>query len=325
LREGINEPKEIVTDGINIQNNLVRCVIINKISQIFCYFFKEEYREIFISDYYLSLANFYIEDMNINLNQTYNFQTNDAINQIKIVLSSNNNFFIYITLDPFYNSYSYINNGKSNNFEKGNCTMDSLLDSNYGIFYFNSTDDFMLVSRKYKSTTLINNFSKEVKICLQNKLKFNEGDFHFSIIYHDTINNYILISNPTFYSFNKCNNVKILYEFQNKYYPECPSQISFTSNEIPYFCEAKCSKEEPFEIFKEQQCTNFCGINSIFNQECKIKYKENDNNNENILLNNIKKDIITSNFDKQDLYNNKDIVIQEQYTKFIITTYKKII
>ena len=35
-----------------------------------------------------------------------------------------------------------------------------------------------------------------------------------------------------------------------------------------------------------------------------------------------KKDIITSNFDKQDLYNNKDIVIKEPYTKFIITTYK---
>ena len=143
-----------------------------------------------------------------------------------------------------------------------------------------------------------------------------------NLIYDNTINNYTLISTPSFYSFNKCNNVKILYEFQKKYYPECPSQISYTSNDIPYFCEAKCSKEEPFEILEEQKCTNVCGINSIFNQECKIKYIENDNNNENILLNNIKKDIITTNFDKQDLYNNKDIVIQEQYTKFIITTYK---
>ena len=178
----------------------------------------------------------------------------------------------------------------------------------------------MMVSRGAKTTTLINNLNKEVKIC--KKSKFNQGDFDFSIIYDDTINDYILISTPSFYSFNKCNNVKILYEFQKKYYPECPSQISYTSNDIPYFCEAKCSKEEPFEILEEQQCTNYCVINSICNQECKIKYTENDNNNENILLNNIKKDIITTNFDKQDLYNNKDIVIQEQYTKFIITAYK---
>ena len=41
LREGINEPKEIVSGGINIKNNLVRCAIIIKISQIFCYFYKE--------------------------------------------------------------------------------------------------------------------------------------------------------------------------------------------------------------------------------------------------------------------------------------------
>ena len=155
-------------------------------------------------------------------------------------------------------------NGKSNNFEERNCSMSSGSLSNYEIFYFNSTDDFMFVSRDYKTTTLTNNLHKEVKICKKNK--FNEGNFDFSIIFDNTINDYILISFVNFYSFNKCNNVKILYEFQKKYYPECPSQISYTSNDIPYFCEAKCSKEEPFEILEEQQCTNYCVINSICNQ-----------------------------------------------------------
>ena len=97
LREGINEPKVIVSDGINIKNNLVRCSIINKISQIFYYFYNEEASDN-INNHYLSLVNYFIEDMNVNLNQTYNFQTSDYINQIKIVFSSNNNFFICISV-----------------------------------------------------------------------------------------------------------------------------------------------------------------------------------------------------------------------------------
>ena len=129
--------------------------------------------------------------MNINLDQTYNFKTSDYINQIKIVLSSNNNFFICIILNSMSNSYSYINNGKSNDFEEGKCAMGSRTISNFGIFYFNSTDYFMLVSRDNKVTSLINNLNKEEKKC--GSYKFNEGDFDFSIIYDNTINDYILI------------------------------------------------------------------------------------------------------------------------------------
>ena len=184
LRKGINEPKEIVIDDINIKNNLVRCTVINKISQIICYFYKED---INFNNHYLSVANYFIEDMNISPNQTYNFQTSDYINQIKFVLSSNNNFFICITVSSRKYTYCYINNGKSNNFKEGNCAMGSGTASNYGIFYFNSTDAFMCVSRYQKVTTLINNLNKEIKLC--DKKRFNEGEFDFSIIYDNTINN----------------------------------------------------------------------------------------------------------------------------------------
>ena len=84
----------------------------NYIEAIFCYFYNEE-----VSDninHYLSLVNYFIEDMNVNLNQTYNFQTSDYINQIKIVLSSNNNFFICISVSSNGDTHCYINNGKSN-------------------------------------------------------------------------------------------------------------------------------------------------------------------------------------------------------------------
>ena len=95
--------------------------------------------------------------MNIKLNQTYNLPTPDYIKQIKIVLSSNNNFFICITVSSKGDAYCYINNVKSNNFEEKNCKNASGTASNYRMFYFNYTDDFMFVSRDYKTTTLTNN------------------------------------------------------------------------------------------------------------------------------------------------------------------------
>ena len=58
------------------------------------------------------------------------------------------------------------------------------------------------------------------------------------------------------------------------------------------------------------------------NKLCKSKYEDEDTNS-NLILNNIHKDIISSNFDKNDLYkNDKNIIIEEIYTTFTITTNK---
>ena len=112
------------------------------------------------------------------------------------------------------------------------------------------------------------------------------------------------------------------YEFQNKCYHECPKNISYISSDKNNFCEIICTKDKPFEIKEEQICTDFCGINDMNNNLCVSKYKDEDSN-ANLILNNIHQDIITTNFNKHNLYNNNlDIIINEVYTTFTITTYK---
>ena len=84
------------------------------------------------------------------------------------------------------------------------------------------------------------------------------------------------------------------YEFRKICYNECPIDITYNNN---YYCEIKCNKSYPFEIVEKQICTNFCGINDMNKKLCKSKYKD-EGTNENLILLNIRKDIISSNFNK---------------------------
>ena len=91
------------------------------------------------------------------------------------------------------------------------------------------------------------------------------------------------------------------YEFRNECYNKCPSDISYASDN--YHCEVNCTKNTPLEIKQYQNCTDFCGINDMDNKLCISKYEDKDTN-ANLILNNIHKDIITTNFDKNNLYDN---------------------
>ena len=109
--------------------------------------------------------------------------------------------------------------------------------------------------------------------------------------------------------------------FRKKCYKNCPSQLSYESTSKSYFCEIPCNKELPLELTEYQDCTDFCGINAMNNKSCISKYHDEDTNG-NLILKNIKKDIITINFDKSILDNNKNIVINESFITFIITNIK---
>ena len=109
------------------------------------------------------------------------------------------------------------------------------------------------------------------------------------------------------------------YEFRKICYNKCPSN-TYTLNDNPYFCEIKCIKQNPFEIVDEQNCTDFCSINDMENKLCKSKYEDEDTN-AILILNNIHKDIISTNFNKSILFKeNKKILIEEIKTTFTITT-----
>ena len=116
--------------------------------------------------------------------------------------------------------------------------------------------------------------------------------------------------------------IKYSYEFRNKCYEECPKITSYKSKDKNNFCEVNCTKETPLEIVEYQNCTNYCGINDMHDKKCISKY-EDEETNQNLILYNILQDITTSNFIKDNLYNNnEDIIIEEIYTTFTITTNK---
>ena len=85
---------------------------------------------------------------------------------------------------------------------------------------------------------------------------------------------------------SKINDYK--YEFRKQCFNKCPEDISYFQNDTTFFCGVKCNKTHPFEIIEEQICTNFCGINSMNNNLCISKYKD-EGTNENLILFNIKK------------------------------------
>ena len=155
------------------------------------------------------------------------------------------------------------------------------------------------------------------------------------IYYFDNYGNYICIDNnkcPE--EFNKlipergecvdnCSlTIDYKYEFRKVCYDECPKNISYKSNLNQYFCEVKCDKENPLELIEIEICTDFCSINDMDKKLCISKYKD-EGPNEELILSNIRKDIITKNFSRSDLYNNnKKIVIEEGKSTFTITTNK---
>ena len=85
-------------------------------------------------------------------------------------------------------------------------------------------------------------------------------------------------------------------------------------------CLLKCNKENPFGKVQEQICTDFCGINDMANNLCILNYVY-EGITDNLILFNIRKDIITSNFDHNVLYQkNNSIIIKGGNVEFIITT-----
>ena len=113
------------------------------------------------------------------------------------------------------------------------------------------------------------------------------------------------------------------FELRDICYDECPINISYPSNSINYFCEVNCSKEMPLEIIKEQKCTNTCSVYDMDNKNCISKYKDDDTN-ANLILENIKENILSSDFiNENNLYNNtKEIIIKEEHVTFMITNYE---
>ena len=66
------------------------------------------------------------------------------------------------------------------------------------------------------------------------------------------------------------------YQFRHTCYKECPNIISEISSIKPFFCEAICTKEYPFEIIETQYCVNNCTIDERQKGLCEINYESKD-------------------------------------------------
>ena len=91
LDEGINEPKIIKFNNMNIQNKMIRCQISSKSNFIICFYYS-----INNGNNNFNWKTFIIKDIYLNVEQQqtiYNNRIFDVINQIKIATSNNDTLF----------------------------------------------------------------------------------------------------------------------------------------------------------------------------------------------------------------------------------------
>ena len=120
-----------------------------------------------------------------------NSTVRSGIYQIKSAMSYDNNFFICIIK---YNNYPccFINEYSSNELKEINCPIYDSYDLDYKVFYFNETNEFMMVSRISYKTTLYHNLEKKVNLCNADFFNYpKDSVYDFSIIYNK---NYLLIN-----------------------------------------------------------------------------------------------------------------------------------
>ena len=111
------------------------------------------------------------------------------------------------------------------------------------------------------------------------------------------------------------------YEFNNTCFEQCPNNTK-ESNKNKYICELSCPKESPFVNIETQKCVENCNINDMFNNICKINYKEENKTKKEDLGKKIVEDILNGNLGDliSEVLNNKtDIIINEDYAIHQIT------
>jgi hypothetical protein len=173
LNEGINKPKVQVFNNMNIEDKMIRCQINSNSTFIICFYYSKNNTE----KYFVS-TTFRIKNMNMFKEKTFTTIASTDINQIKIALSYNDNFFVcYSEISTpicLINDHLY-------NFEQINCNHSAGWTNTYKAFYFKEVDDFILVSRYVLTSTILNNYNNSVKVCGKNIFRSQTTDY--SLIY----------------------------------------------------------------------------------------------------------------------------------------------
>ena len=185
---------------INVINKLVRCLINNNKSQIYCFYIERinniNYLQLMLKwlSNDIKMLHSQIFTVYTLMGKTYtNLTSSDKeINELKVVLSSNNKFFITILIDG--NLYFYIyeySTSESNILQKTGCNDGATTNINYKLYYFEETKDFVIVGRYQGTIFIINSYNNSTNICSQKYFPEQTSSYDFNIIYNNTIKLYI--------------------------------------------------------------------------------------------------------------------------------------
>ena len=198
---GINQPKTIEFNDINIQNKMIRCQINSNYTLIICF-----YHTKINSDNYFASTIFNVKVMSLKKGRTSTNLISFNIKQIKLATSYNDKFFVCFANDGTPSSPNcLINEDDSYEFNEIGCKIVTNWSPEYKVFYFNATDDFMLISRGYCTAVILRNFDNSIKLCKQNIFEYQANDYY--IIY---INEYKTVNYSNFSTFVQHNDISIL-------------------------------------------------------------------------------------------------------------------
>ena len=207
ISKKISKVKEYYFNLININDNIINCQINSYFSYIKCFY----YDHYDVNEHFLYSKTFLLEDINIIENETNSYNLNESIIAVKSVLSSNNKFFICMPSGENKRLKCYINDCSLNNkYEKIECLFVENFNENFKIFYFNETGEFMATARKSMEIGIFNSSNNAIKICNEQKFNRQELSDDFSIIYNNSINEYILLNYSYFGNSGQCQEIEIL-------------------------------------------------------------------------------------------------------------------
>ena len=147
----------------------------------------------------------------------------NIINEIKVATSYNGNFFVC-----FLNNTTPICliNDNSYNFNEINCKQNENWFTSYKVLYFYEIDYFILISKKYLTTTIFNNHDYTLRLCNTDIL--SEQTNAYSLIYN---NGYQIVNYNNFTNYKESIDISILASIKHsKYVEEAKHLINESEN-----------------------------------------------------------------------------------------------
>ena len=187
LNDGVNEPKITSFNNMNIQNKMIKCEINYYSTLINCFYYSKTDTQNYVSSKLFLIKNMNIIEESLKIYNNGLYGEIKQINQIKSARSYNDNFFVCFLSDR--TPICLINNNKVNEFKEIECQQTNGWNAQYKVFYFNETNDFMLISKQSLDTTIFNNKNNELKKCDEHFLPRQTNEY--SIIY---INDYQVVN-----------------------------------------------------------------------------------------------------------------------------------